>query len=99
MVKHNKITINAVSFIDLQLKLAKHPNWRILEISRLNFGFKIIFQRIAKEKQQRLFQAIPLRAPTNIDFLNRNKSPLTESDIHEDFFSSSAFLNLFMTKE
>jgi len=63
MVKHNKITINAVSFIDLQLKLAKHPNWRILEISRLNFGFKIIFQRTAKEKQQRLFKAIPLRSP------------------------------------
>jgi hypothetical protein len=75
MVKHNKIAINAVSFIDLQLKLAKHPNWRILEISRLNFGFKIIFQRTAKEKQQRLLEAVPLRARTNIDFLNRNKSP------------------------
>ena len=75
MVKHNKIAINAVSFIDLQLKLAKHPNWRILEISRLNFGFKIIFERTAKEKQQRLLEAVPLRAPTNIDFLNRNKSP------------------------
>jgi hypothetical protein len=75
MVKHRKITINAVSFMDLQLKLAKHPNWRILEISRLNFGFKIIFQRTAKEKQQGLPEAVPLRAPTSMNFITRRKSP------------------------
>ena len=49
MTHSNKITINAVSLIDLQLKLVKHPNWRILEISRLGFGFRIIFQRRAKK--------------------------------------------------
>lgn len=74
MRKSKKITINAVSFIDLQLKLAKHANWRILEISRLNLGFKIIFQRTAKETQQRLTEAVPLRAAT-IDFINPSKSP------------------------
>jgi hypothetical protein len=70
-----KIAIEALSLLDLQLKLAQHPRWRILEISRLKFDFKIIFQRTAKEKQQRLLEAVPLRAPTSIDFLNRNKSP------------------------
>jgi len=80
MVKHKKITITAVSFMDLQLKLAKHANWRILEISGLNFGFKIIFQRTAKEKQQRLTEAVPLRAPT-IDFINRSKSPPSHKNI------------------
>jgi hypothetical protein len=74
MGKSKKIIINAISFIDLQLKLAKHPNWRILEISRLNPGFKIIFQRTTKETQQRLPEAVPLRAAT-IDFINLSKSP------------------------
>ena len=74
MGKSKKIIINAISFIDLQLKLAKHPNWRILEISRLNLGFKIIFQRTAKEEQQRLTEAVPLRAAI-IDVINRSKSP------------------------
>ena len=74
MAKSSKTTINAVSLIDLQLKLVKHPNWRILEISRLNLGFKIIFQRTAKETQQRLTETVALRAGT-IDFINRSKSP------------------------
>jgi hypothetical protein len=73
MGKSKKIIINGVSFIDLQLKLAKHPTWRILEISRLNFGFKIIFQRTAKEKQQCLRDTVPLRAAT-INFINRSKA-------------------------
>jgi hypothetical protein len=54
MTKSRKTTIKAVSLIDLQLKLAKHPNWRVLEISRLGFGFKIIFQRTAQERPQYL---------------------------------------------
>jgi len=54
MAESKKTTMNAVSLVDLQLKLAKHPNWRILEISRLNFGFKIIFQRKAKKRPQYL---------------------------------------------
>jgi hypothetical protein len=45
MANSKKIIINAISFIDLQLKLAKHPSWRILEISRLNFGFKVVLQK------------------------------------------------------
>jgi hypothetical protein len=45
MANNKKIIINAISFIDLQLKLAKHPSWRILEISRLNFGFKVVLQK------------------------------------------------------
>jgi len=48
MVKHKKTTINAVSFIDLQLKLAKHPNWRILEISRLNLVSRLSFREQRK---------------------------------------------------
>jgi len=52
MAKSRKTTINAVSLIDLQLKLVKHPNWRILEISRLGFGFRIIFQRRTKKRPQ-----------------------------------------------
>jgi hypothetical protein len=77
MVKHKKITLNAVSFIDLQLKLTKHPNWRILEISRLNFGFKVVLQRTAKEKPRRLPepQPGPVQPPTSRDFINRSKSP------------------------
>jgi hypothetical protein len=54
MAKSSKTTINAVSLIDLQLKLVKHPNWRILEISMLGFGFRIIFQRRAKKRPQYL---------------------------------------------
>ena len=54
MTKNRKTTIKAVSLIDLQLKLAKHPNWRVLEISRLGFGFKIIFQRRAEKRSQYL---------------------------------------------
>jgi hypothetical protein len=45
MANSKKIIINAISFIDLQLKLTKHPSWRILEISRLNFGFKVVLQK------------------------------------------------------
>jgi hypothetical protein len=45
MANNKKIIINAISFIDLQLKLAKHPSWRILEISRLHFGFKVVLQK------------------------------------------------------
>jgi hypothetical protein len=45
MPTSKQITINATSFIDLQLKLTKHANWRILEISRWNFGFKVVLQR------------------------------------------------------
>jgi hypothetical protein len=43
--KHKKVAIEARSLLDLQLKLAKRPSWRILEISRLNFGFKVILQK------------------------------------------------------
>jgi hypothetical protein len=45
MANSKKIIINAISFIDLQLKLAQHPSWRILEISRLNFGFWVVLQK------------------------------------------------------
>jgi hypothetical protein len=45
MANNKKIIINAISFIDLQLKLAKHPRWRILEISRLNFSFEVVLQK------------------------------------------------------
>ena len=69
MVKHRKITINAVSFMDLQLKLAKHPNWRILEISRLKFGFKIILQKAVKYHRQH-FVVARIPAPcTKTDFV------------------------------
>jgi hypothetical protein len=62
MANSKKITINAISFIDLQLKLAKHPSWRILEISRCNFGFKIIFQRKAKADRRPLADDVSHRA-------------------------------------
>jgi hypothetical protein len=52
MTKSRKTTIKAVSLIDLQLKLAKHHNWRVLEISRLGFGFKIVFQRRVEKRPQ-----------------------------------------------
>jgi hypothetical protein len=74
MVKHKTITLNAVSYIDLQLKLTKHPNWRILEISRLNFGFKVILQKTAREKPRRRPEPVPVQPPTRLDFINRSKS-------------------------
>jgi hypothetical protein len=43
--KHKKVAIETRSLAELQLKLAKHPSWRILEISRLTFGFKAILQK------------------------------------------------------
>jgi hypothetical protein len=42
---HKKVALEACSLLDLQLKLAKHPSWRILEISRLSVGFKAILQK------------------------------------------------------
>jgi len=54
MTKSRKTTIKAVSLIDLQLKLAKHHNWRVLEISRLGFGFKIVFQQRVEKRPQYL---------------------------------------------
>ena len=74
-----RITINAVSLIDLQLKLAKRENWRILEISRLNFGFKIIFQRTAKERRQGLSDGVPRRTFINRDFVSRRRSSLSSN--------------------
>jgi hypothetical protein len=78
MVKHKKITITAVSFMDLQLKLPKHANWRILEISRLNFGFKIIFQRTAMEQQRHLPDAV-IQLPSKKEGFHRPSelSPFT----------------------
>ena len=79
MAKSSKTTINAVSLIDLQLKLVKHPNWRILEISRLGFGFRIIFQRRAKKRPQYVpydfAQIPPLSGTTSAvtDFLQPHK--------------------------
>jgi hypothetical protein len=55
--KPNKIAVEALSLLDLQLKLSQHPSWRILEISRLKFGFKIILQKKAKEHRQHFFAA------------------------------------------
>jgi hypothetical protein len=76
MVKPKKITMNAVSFIDLQLELTKHPTWRILEISRLNFGFKVILQKTTKEDPRFLeHRRGPVQAPSSSDFINRNKAP------------------------
>jgi hypothetical protein len=42
MGEQKKVALEARSLLDLQIKLAKHPSWRILEISRLNFGFKVV---------------------------------------------------------
>jgi hypothetical protein len=53
MAKSSKTTINAVSLIDLQLKLVKHPNWRILEIS-VAFGFGSSFREQRKDTAVRL---------------------------------------------
>jgi hypothetical protein len=53
----SKIALEALSLLDLQLKLSQHSSWRILEISRLKFGFKIILQKKAKEPRQHLFIA------------------------------------------
>ena len=55
--KPNKIAVEALSLLDLQLKLSQHPSWRILEISRLKFGFKIILQKKVKEHRQHFFAA------------------------------------------
>ena len=44
----SKIALEALSLLDLQLKLSQHPSWRILEISRLKFGFKVILQKRRK---------------------------------------------------
>ena len=74
-----RITINAVSLIDLQLKLAQRENWRILEISRLNFGFKIIFQRRAKEGRRGLSDGVPRRAFMNRNFVSRRRSALSSN--------------------
>jgi hypothetical protein len=65
-----KIAIEALSLLDLQLKLAKHPRWRILEISRLKFGFKIILQRKTQEHRQH-FLVTGIHAPfTKKDFVS-----------------------------
>jgi hypothetical protein len=55
--KPNKVALEALSLLDLQLKLSQHPSWRILEISRLKFGFRIILRRKAKERQKHFFAA------------------------------------------
>jgi hypothetical protein len=73
MAKSRKTTINAVSLIDLQLKLVKHPNWRILEISRLRFGFKIIFKRRAKKPPHYLPDS-----STQIPFIRRTTSAIAD---------------------
>ena len=67
--KRKKIAIEALSLLDLQLKLAQHPSWRILEISRLKFGFKIILQKKAKEHRQHFFVAGTHRPFTKKDFV------------------------------
>jgi hypothetical protein len=75
-----KIAIEALSLLDLQLKLAKHPDWRILEISRLNFGFKIICQRTAKEHRRYLSDAvIHLPAKKRDSIGNRSSSSLLKN--------------------
>jgi hypothetical protein len=58
----SKITLEALSLLDLQLKLSQHPSWRILEISRLKFGFKVILQKKVKEYRQHFF-AGSIQAP------------------------------------
>ena len=78
---YKKVVIEARSLLDLQLKLAKHPNWRILEISRLNFGFKLIAQRKPKESQQPVPKAVPHRALTNVDFISRRKFSAAHKNI------------------
>jgi hypothetical protein len=90
MTHSKKITINAVSFIDLQLKLMKHPHWRILEISRLNFGFKINFQKTAKEQRRHLSDAVihlPTERRNSIGHRSSSSLPknISQSNIHEDF--------------
>ena len=65
----NKIAIQALSLLDLQLKLSKHPSGRILEIPRLKFGFKIILQKGLKHHRQP-FVVTGIPAPcTKIDFV------------------------------
>jgi hypothetical protein len=81
------IAIKALSLLDLQLKLAQHPSWRILEISRLKFGFKIILQRKAKEHRQHLFVA-GTHSPSQEGFRQVARC------LHNIFPGSSSFLNL-----
>jgi hypothetical protein len=81
MVKHKKIAITAGSFMDLQLKLAKHANWRILDISRLNPGFKIIFQRTAKEHRRHLPDAVIHLPSKKSDFIGHRSSPSSHKNI------------------
>jgi hypothetical protein len=54
MGEQKKVALEARSLLDLQIKLAKHPSWRILEISRLNFGFKVVLQKKTTEERRRL---------------------------------------------
>jgi hypothetical protein len=54
MGEQKKVALEARSLLDLQIKLAKHPSWRILEISRLNFGFKVVLQKKTAEERRRL---------------------------------------------
>jgi len=58
----NKIALEALSLLDLQLKLSRHPSSRILEISRLKFGFKVILQKKAIAHRQH-FVAVGTSAP------------------------------------
>jgi hypothetical protein len=76
MANSKKIIINAISFIDLQLKLAKRPSWRILEISRLNFGFKAILQKKTTEERRRPPDTASHRALINKDTATRHRSSL-----------------------
>jgi hypothetical protein len=57
-----KVALEALSLLDLQVKLSQHPSWRILEISRHKFGFKIILQKKAKEHRQH-FVAVGTSVP------------------------------------
>jgi hypothetical protein len=84
MANSKKIIINAISFIDLQHKLAKRPSWRILEISRLNFGFKAILQKKTTEERRRppdtaspsRFNKQGHRNPSSIFSLTEKASPI-----------------------
>jgi hypothetical protein len=74
--KHKKIAIEARSLLDLQLKLAKHPSWRILEISRLNFGFKVVLQKKPIEDRRRLSDDVSHRALINREVVSLRRSSL-----------------------
>src|SRR5262245_12870897 len=103
MAKSRKTIINAVSLVDLQLKLVKHPNWRILEISRLNFGFKIIFQRRAQKPPQYLSasstQMPAIRRHRLSQIFLTHRSGSDEDRIHQFFVRSSPFVNFLLRQE